>query len=55
MDDSDLDDSGTLDAKTARYDDLDARALAERGVEAGVAFDRSSDGPVLSFELEITS
>ena len=42
-----------LGAMWAEYDALGARALAERGVEAGVAFDRSSAGPVLSFEAAL--
>ncbi|MEL6614356.1 MAG: MFS transporter [Bacteroidota bacterium] len=35
-----------LGAMWARYDALEAGPLAEAGVEAGIAFDRSSDGPV---------
>lgn len=44
-----------LGAMWEAYDRLGARALAERGVEAGIAFDRSSAGPVLSFELELAT
>jgi ATP-dependent protease HslVU (ClpYQ) peptidase subunit len=42
-----------LGAMWEAYDRLEARALAERGAEAGVAFDRSSAGPVLSFETAL--
>ena len=42
-----------LGAMWARYDDLDARDLAAVGVEAGVAFDRSSAGPVLVYEVPL--
>ena len=42
-----------LGAMWARYDDLDAVDLATVGVEAGVAFDRSSAGPVLAYEVPL--
>ena len=41
-----------LGAMQARYDDLDAAALATLGVEAGCTFDRSSGLPVSVFEFE---
>ena len=43
-----------LGAMWEAYSRLDARGLAERGVEAGVAFDRSSAGPVLSLEVKLS-
>ena len=42
-----------LGAMWARYEALDARALAETGAEAGCTFDRSSAGPIQSFELDL--
>ena len=42
-----------LGAMWAQYDALDAQALAEAGVAAGCAFDRSSAGPVLGHTVRL--
>ncbi|OZC04577.1 hypothetical protein BSZ36_03960 [Rubricoccus marinus] len=42
-----------LGAMWARYDDLEPGPLATLGAEAGIAFDRSSDGPVMVYEVAL--